>query len=126
MTPARAQEIWQNRSPFGEVDITPEEKSYVKSIWQCLVCGYCWMVALHWIANGQAGPDALIGSAVFTCQEGWVIEQTPVFRGESIDSPSVIDRARRHLHEIGQDLVCNERLVLFETSTAKFYPPSNH
>lgn len=80
------------------------------------------MDALLCIANGQAGPDALIGTAAFVCEDGWVIEQTPVFRGETIESPSVIDRARSHLRQIGQDLNFNERLVMFETATAKFYP----
>ena len=53
MTPERAREIWDSRSPFGEVQVTPIEKAYINAIWRRMPGHCCWAEALLAIANGQ-------------------------------------------------------------------------
>ena len=101
MTPARAMELWQTRSPFGEVNATPDECAYVKSVWQRMDGGSCWMDALCIVSKGHAELDPLIGSAVFNKEDGSAIEQTPVFHGATEHSPSVKDIAKQHGRIVG-------------------------
>lgn len=127
MTPERAQEIWRTRSPFGEVSAAPDEFAYVRGIWARMPGHTSWVDALLRIANGQAeGIVPMIGTAAFYYGDE-IIEQTPVYFGETVTSPSVEARARRGIEMLGMPATdpvhgCNARLRKFSQSRVKFYP----
>ena len=127
MTPQRAQEIWDARGPFGELSITPEEKAYVSGIWVRMPGHTCFADALLRIANCEVGDQKpMIGSAAFYYGDE-LIEQTPVYWGETIEDSSVQARARRSIEMLrmpANDPVhgCNTRLAKFGNSRAVFYP----
>ena len=127
MSPERAQEIWDTRGPFGELSITPEEKAYVNGIWVRMPGHTCFADALLRIARGEVGDQKpMIGSAAFYYGDE-IIDQVPVYWGETIEGPEVQLRARRSIEMLGMpanDPVhgCNSRLAKFGNSRSVFYP----
>ena len=58
MSPKRAQEIWDARSPFGEFSMTDAEKAEVKKVWFTSMPGHtCFADALLRIASGEVVAD---------------------------------------------------------------------
>lgn len=127
MTPARAQQIWANRAPFGELEMTADERKYVRGIWVRMPGHTCFADALVRIANGQAeGIKPMIGTAVFYNGDE-IIVQVPVYEGEDINGSAVGARARRSIEMLGMPATdpvhgCNARLVKFGSASVKFYP----
>lgn len=59
MSPERAKEIWQTRSPFGELAVTLAEREFVRGIWKQMPGHFCFVDALLAIANGQVSGGAV-------------------------------------------------------------------
>ena len=108
MTPQRAQQIWDNRLPFGELSISDAERLAVRKVWNGMPGHTCFADALLRIARGEAIAEkpAMIGTAVFT-YGGEIIEQTPVYMGMPATDP---------VHGM------NARLRKMALATLKFYP----
>ena len=127
MSPARAQEIWDTRAPFGELSLTDMERSEVKKVWDRMPGHTCFVDALLRIARGQAEErPVMIGTAVFS-YGGQIIDQSPVYWGETVDSPAVHARARRAVEMLGMPATdpvhgCNANLAKLGMASVKFYP----
>ena len=59
MSPERAREIWQTRSPFCELAVTPAEREFVRGVWKLMPGQFCFVDALLAIANGQVSGGAV-------------------------------------------------------------------
>lgn len=128
MTPQRAQQIWDNRLPFGELSISDAERLAVRKVWNGMPGHTCFADALLRIARGEAIAEkpAMIGTAVFT-YGGEIIEQTPVYMGETPGSEAVYARAKRSIEVLGMPATdpvhgMNARLRKMALATLKFYP----
>lgn len=55
MTPQRAREIWETRSPFGQLSMSEREAVEVKKVWSGMPDWACFADALVKIANGNTG-----------------------------------------------------------------------
>ncbi len=128
LTAQRAQAIWDNRSPFGELSMTDAERAAVRKVWSGMPGHTCFADALLRIARGEVKADqpVMIGTAVFTCGDE-IVEQTPVYWGEKADSPQVLDRAKRSIEMLGMPATdpvmgCNTRLVKLASAKVTFYP----
>ena len=128
MSPERAQQVWDSRSPFGELSLTDAERAAVRSVWKGMPGHTCFADALLRIARGQAiavKPE-MIGTAVFSYGDE-IVEQTPVYAGESAGSPEVEARARRSIEMLGMPATdpvhgCNARLHKLHRARVTFYP----
>ena len=129
MTPQRAQEIWDNRLPFGELaSITDAERLAVRKVWNGMPGHTCFADALLRIARGEAVAEkpVMIGTAVFT-YGGEIVEQTPVYMGETAGSEAVYARAKRSIEMLGMPATdpvygANARLQKLPIAQVKFYP----
>lgn len=127
MTPERAQEIWDTRASFGEFSLSPEEKAYVNGIKVRLPGHFNWADVLLEIANGKTmGLKPMIGTAVYYYGDE-IIDQSPVYLGETVDSYSVSARARQSIELLGHPATdpvhgCNARLHKLGRAQVKFYP----
>jgi hypothetical protein len=128
MTPQRAQQIWDNRLPFGELSVSDAERLAVRKVWDGMPGHTCFADALLRIARGEAIAEkpAMIGTAVFT-YGGEIVEQTPVYEGETPGSEAVYMRARRSIEVLGMPATdpvygCNARGIKLANATLKFYP----
>jgi hypothetical protein len=88
----------------------------------------CFADALLRIARGEAETQCpvMIGTAVFTCGDE-IVEQTPVYEGETAASDAVYARARRSIEMLGKpatDPVYGSiaRLIKLQKASVKFYP----
>lgn len=127
MTPQRAQSIWDSRLPFGELSMTDAERLSVRKVWSGMPGHTCFVDALLRIARGEAVVEkpVMVGTAVFTCG-GEIIEQVPVYSGETAGSETVLARAKRSIELLGMPATDpvhgrNARLVKLAHATLKFY-----
>lgn len=127
MTPERAQEIWETRGPFGELDLQPGEREVVQRVWMGMTGNTCFADALLKIANGLVEPTRIrIGTAVFS-NGAEILDQSPVYYGETADSLSVRERAIRAITMLGMPATdpvhgCNAKLAKLEHASVEFYP----
>lgn len=126
MTPERAKAIWDSRGPYGDLQMTADEKAFVTGIWRRMAGHTCFADALLRIAQGETqGLLPLIGTVVFR-HGAEIIDQSPVYAGETVDSPSVMDRARRAVAMLGMnsrpDLRGQTLQTLLEGAEKQFYP----
>lgn len=127
MSPERALAIWDARLPFGTLSMTEGERRAVWRVWKRMPGHTCFADALSRIARGEEQEAAvLIGTAVF-CNGPEIIEQTPVYWGESPDSEAVRQRAAHAIEVLGipaTDPVhgSNARLHKLRSATVTFYP----
>lgn len=127
MTPERAREIWETRGPFGDLKLQPGEREIVQRVWMGMTGNTCFADALLKIANGLVEPTRIrIGTAVFSCGAE-ILDQSPVYHGETADSPSVRERAIRAIKMLGMPATdpvhgCNARLAKLGNASVKFYP----
>ena len=128
MSPERAQSIWDNRSPFGELSMTDAERLAVKAVWKGMPGNTCFADALLRIARNEvvAAQPIMIGTAVFSHGDE-IIDQSPVYFGETAASASVRDRAERAITLLGMPATdpvhgCNARLHKLQSARVTFYP----
>lgn len=127
MTPERAQEIWETRGPFGELDLQPGEREVVQRVWMGMTGNTCFADALLKIAFGLTDPTRIrIGTAVFS-NGAEILDQSPVYYGETADSLSVRERAIRAITMLGMPATdpvhgCNAKLAKLEHASVEFYP----
>ena len=128
MSPERAQAIWDTRLPFGELSMTDAERLAVRKVWSGMPGHTCFADALLRIAHGEAVAEkpAMVGTAVFTYGDE-IIEQVPVYAGETAGSDAVHARAKRSIEVLGMPATdpvhgCNARLRKLALATVKFYP----
>ena len=125
MTPERAQEILESRSPFGEISISAEEKKYVNGIWVRMPGSTSFYDALVRIAKGEAEHvKPMIGSATFYCGERY-LTAVPVYLGEDPRGSIVSARARRSIEIVGHPATdpehgCNALLSMFGNASLSF------
>lgn len=128
MSPERAQAIWDARHPFGELSMTDAERMAVRKVWSGMPGNTCFADALLRIARGEAVAEkpAMVGTAVFTYGDE-IIEQVPVYAGETAGSDAVYARAKRSIEVLGMPATdpvhgANARLHKLTLATLKFYP----
>ena len=128
MSPERAQAIWDTRLHFGELSMTDAERLAVRKVWSGMPGHTCFADALLRIAHGEAVAEkpAMVGTAVFTYGDE-IIEQVPVYAGETAGSDAVHARAKRSIEVLGMPATdpvhgCNARLRKLALATVKFYP----
>ena len=128
MSPERAQAIWDARLPFGELSMTDAERLAVRKVWSGMPGHTCFAEALLRIAHGEAVAEkpAMVGTAVFTYGDE-IIEQVPVYSGETAGSDAVHARAKRSIEVLGMPATdpvhgCNARLRKLALASVKFYP----
>lgn len=127
MSPERARAIWNTRGPFGELQLQPGEREIVQRVWIGMTGNTCFADALLKIANGLIEPTRIrIGTAVFS-YGAQILDQSPVYHGESADSPYVRERAIRAIKMLGMPATdpvhgCNAKLAKLERATVTFYP----
>lgn len=131
MSPERAQIIWDRSLPFGELSMSDAERLAVRSVWSGMPGHTCFADALLRIARGEAVAQrpAMIGTAVFTYGTE-IIEQVPVYAGETAGSDAVYARAKRSIEMLGMPATdpvqgANARLRKLTQATLKFYPSGN-
>lgn len=126
----QAKEIWDERCPFGELAMSNEEREEVKRVWSQMPGNTCFVDALFWIICGEDQlVPILVGTAVFL-YGGEIIEQTPVYWGETADSIAVRSRAERSITMLGMPATdpvtgCNMRLMKMKEARVAFYPRGN-
>ena len=127
MSPERAQSIWDARHPFGELSMTDAERMAVRKVWSGMPGNTCFADALLRIARGEAVAEkpAMVGTAVFTYGDE-IIEQVPVYAGETAGSDAVYARAKRSIEVLGMPATdpvhgANARLNKLTLATLKFY-----
>lgn len=131
MSPERAQSIWDARQPFGELSMTDAERMAVRKVWSGMPGHTCFADALLRIARGEAVAEkpAMVGTAVFTYGDE-IIEQVPVYAGETAGSDAVYARAKRSIEVLGMPATdpvhgANARLHKLAIAQVKFYPRGN-
>jgi len=131
VSPERAQIIWDRSLPFGELSMSDAERLAVRSVWSGMPGHTCFADALLRIARGEAVAQrpAMIGTAVFTYGTE-IIEQVPVYAGETAGSDAVYARAKRSIEMLGMPATdpvqgANARLRKLTQATLKFYPSGN-
>ena len=130
MTPARAREIWETRGPFCDLKLQPGEREIVQRVWMGMTGNSCFADALLKIANGLVEPTRVrIGTAVFSCGAE-ILDQSPVYHGETADSLPVRERAIRAIKMLGMPATdsihgANARLHKLTLATLKFYSCGN-
>jgi hypothetical protein len=128
VSPERAQSIWDARHPFGELSMTDAERMAVRKVWSGMPGHTCFADALLRIAKGEAVAEkpAMVGTAVFTYGDE-IIEQVPVYAGETAGCDAVYARAKRSIEVLGMPATdpvhgANARLSKLPQASLKFYP----
>lgn len=107
------------------------ERLAVRKVWTGMPGHTCFADALLRIARGEAVAQwpAMIGTSVFTYGDE-IIEQVPVYAGETAGSDAVYARAKRSIEMLGMPATdsihgANVRLHKLTLATLKFYSCGN-
>ena len=108
--------------------MTDAERMAVRKVWSGMPGHTCFADALLRIARGEAVAEkpAMVGTAVFTYGDE-IIEQVPVYAGETAGCDAVYARAKRSIEVLGMPATdpvhgANARLSKLPQASLKFYP----
>ncbi len=122
MTPERAKELLDSRSAF-ETLTTQAERRDVLQVWRRMP-GSTLPDVLLAIANGIA-PRKMIGTLVHMHPD-MIIDQSPVYEGETINSPSVLERVYRSIMLLGMPATAPDgyhaKMARLPYSDRRFFP----